>query len=95
LQALYKKLRYDDDAEPQDYDADDDDEEAEFLDLRKRLIAFQDSIAAIDPDLYSSSLHALVTSTFRLVESGSSANWRDAEVALLELHSFAEPLRGN
>lgn len=84
-------MRYDDDSQPPDDD--DDDEEAEFLDLRKRLIGFQDAIATIDPDLYSSSIPGLVTSTFQLVESGSTDDWRDAEVALLELHAYVEPLR--
>jgi exportin-T len=90
---LFTKLRYDDDAEePENNDSD---EEAEFHDLRKRLLSFQDSIGAIDPNLYSHSLRDLIMSTFQAVSVGSTENWRDLEVALLELHTFAEPLKGN
>jgi exportin-T len=93
LQALFQKLRYDNEA--QTLENDDSGEEAEFHDLRKRLLSFQDSIGAIDPELYSRSLGDLITSTFQAMNSGSSQNWRDVEVALFEMHVFAEPLKGN
>lgn len=93
LQALFTKMRYDDEAQMTEND--DSGEEAEFQDLRKRLLSFQDAIGAIDPDLYSRSLGNLITSTLQAISTGSSQNWRDMEVALFEMHSFAEPLRGN
>ena len=93
LRALFKKMRYDDDSRT--IENDDSGEEAEFQDFRKRLLSFQDSIGAIDPELYSQSLGGLVTSTFQAVKTGSSQNWRDMEVALYEMHSFSEPLRGS
>jgi exportin-T len=86
-------MRYDDEAQPTEND--DSGEEAEFQDLRKRLLSFQDAIAAIDPGLYTRSLGNLITSTFQAINSDSSQNWRDMEVALFEMHSFSEPLRGN
>jgi exportin-T len=92
LSALFKKMRYDDDEHSQEND--DSDIEAEFHDLRKRLLGFQDSIAVLDPALYSESVYQFVTNTFKAMNSASNTDWRDAEVALLELHSFAEPLKG-
>lgn len=93
LQALFKKLRYDNETPTP---GDDDSEiEAEFHDMRKRLLSFQESIATLDPELFSRSIHQIVTSTFQAYISGETDNWRDLEVALFELHAFAEPLKVN
>lgn len=86
-------MRYDDEYESQEHE--DSEVEAEFHDLRKRLLSFQDSIAAIDPGLYSDAVHDFVGSTFQTMLMASTNNWRDIEVALVELHAFAEPLKGN
>jgi exportin-T len=93
LQTLFKKMRYDDEA--QTIENDDSGEEAEFQELRKRMLSFQDHIGAIDPDLYSQSLGSLITSTFQAVNAESGQNWRDMEVALFEMYTFSEPLKGN
>lgn len=85
-------MRYDDDDHSQEND--DSDLEAEFHDLRKRLLAFQESIAVLDPALYSESVFQFVTNTFKILDSAPDTDWRDTEVALVELHSFAEPLKG-
>jgi len=84
-------MRYDDGdhSEENDYS----DIEAEFHDLRKRLLAFQESIAVLDSALYSESVFQFVTNTFKVLNSTPSTDWRDTEVALVELHSFAEPLK--
>jgi len=92
LSALFKKMRYDDEEHSQENE--DSDLEAEFHDLRKRLLAFQDSIAALDPTLYSESVYQFVTNTFKAMNSAPNSDWRDTEAALVELHSFAEPLKG-
>jgi exportin-T len=95
LQAIFKKLRYDDYDDAQSPKHIDSEEEAEFQDLRKRLLSFQDTIGTIDPDLYSRSINTLVTSTLQAPNLGQSNNWRNVEVALLEMHTFAEPLKGD
>jgi Exportin-T len=58
-------------------------EEADFANLRKRLLGFQDAIGTFDPELCCNSFDA-----------GNNGNWRDIEVALFELHRFSEPLKG-
>jgi len=91
LQALFKKMRYDD--ELVSPEAEDSEEEAEFHDLRKRLLGFQESVAASDPDLYSQAIQNLVSGALRSLNSGTS-NWRDMEVALVEMNAFADCLKG-
>jgi exportin-T len=86
-------MRYDDDYRSSENE--DSEVEAEFHDLRKRILSFQDSIAVIDPELYSNSVREFVSSTFQSVIMARNNNWRDVEVALMELHAFAEPLKGN
>jgi exportin-T len=86
-------MRYDDDYHSSENE--DSEVEAEFHDLRKRILSFQDSLAVIDPDLYSNSVREFVGSTFQSVIMAPNNNWRDVEVALMELHAFAEPLKGN
>jgi exportin-T len=95
LQTIFKKLRYDDYDDAQSTKHIDSEEEAEFQDLRKRLLSFQDTIGTIDPDLYSQSISTLVMSTLQALNLGQGNNWRDTEVALLEMHTFAEPLKGD
>jgi hypothetical protein len=92
FQALFKKMRYDD--ESQMPEEDDSGEEADFVNLRKKLLGFQDAISSFDPELYCNSLAALISSTFESFNTGNSQNWRDIEVALFELHRFSEPLKG-
>jgi len=69
-------------------------EEADFANLRKRLLVFQDAIGNLDPELYCKALAALISSTFESFSNGSNQNWRDIEVALYEMHRFSEPLKG-
>ena len=57
-------------------------------------MTFQESIGSLDPDLYSTSIHNMIMSAFHAFKSESGMNWRDMEVALYELHAFAEPLKG-
>ena len=91
LQALFKKMRYDDESvSPENEDSE---EEAEFHDLRKRLLGFQESVAASNPDLYSQAVQNLVSGALRSLNSGTS-NWRDVEVALVEMNAFADCLKG-
>lgn len=84
-------MRYDDESlSPEDEDSE---EEAEFHDMRKRLLGFQESVGAIDPDLYSQAVQNLVSAALRSLNSGTS-NWRDTEVALVQMNAFADCLKG-
>jgi exportin-T len=91
LNAIFKKMRYDNESTPLDNDSG---EEAEFQDLRKRLLGFQYSIGLIDPDLYSDCIQGLIRGVLIGLGSNSVENWRDIEVALYEMHTYSEPLRG-
>ena len=91
LLVLFKKMRYDDDS--QSPENEDSEQEAEFHYLRKRLLGFQESVAAMEPDLYSQAIQNLVSAALRSLNSGTS-NWRDVEVALIEMNAFADCLKG-
>ena len=89
LQALIAKMRYDDTSAWGEEDEETD--EAEFQELRKRLKVAQQNIAAIDEDLYLDQLARMVESTFnRCKQEGSRFNWRDLDVALLEMYMLGE-----
>lgn len=77
----------------QDTDHDDSELETDFLDLRKRILSFQDTIAVLDAQLYSDSIYESVTHVFKEFLPGSLDAWQDMEVALFQLHSFADPLK--
>jgi exportin-T len=89
LEAIIRKMKYDDTASWGEEDEQTD--EAEFQELRKRLFVLQQTIAAIDETLYTDTLSTVVASTFNKVESGSeSINWRDLDLALHEMFLFGE-----
>jgi len=77
----------------QDADHEDSELETDFLDLRKRILSFQDTIAVLHASLYSDSVYEFVTQIFTKFASGSSNGWQDIEVALFLLRAFAEPLK--
>ena len=89
LHALVAKMRYDDTATWGEEDEETD--EAEFQELRKRLKVAQQTVAAIDEGLYMNILSEVVTSTFhRCQQEGNQLNWRDLDVALLEMYMLGE-----
>ena len=76
-------------------DNSDDDElseldEAEFEDLRKRLHVLQQTVAAVDDTLYMDTLTRVVATTLGRLSTDDSPNWRDLDLALLEMHHFGE-----
>ena len=77
----------------EDGDHEDSELETDFHDLRKRILSFQDTIAVLDARLYSDSVYQFVTRVFNKFASGSLNTWQDMEVALFQLHAFAEPLK--
>lgn len=89
LQALIAKMRYDDTSSWGEEDEETD--EAEFQELRKRLKVAQQSVAIIDENLYQDVLIKMIESTFyRCKQEGESLNWRDLDVALLEMYMLGE-----
>ncbi|EME49586.1 hypothetical protein DOTSEDRAFT_40772 [Dothistroma septosporum NZE10] len=89
LDAIIAKMQYDETASWGDDD--DQTDEAEFEELRKRLHVLQQTVAAVDETLYINTLTRVVASTLGKVSSGdASLNWRDLDLALLEMHHFGE-----
>jgi len=89
LNAIIMKMRYD---ETSTWGIEDEQtDEAEFLELRKRLQNLQKSIAAVDQNLYIDVLSNLVATTFQnLEQQGAQMDWRDLDLALHEMNLFGE-----
>jgi exportin-T len=89
LRAVFAKMRYDETAS---WEGDSEQEdEAEFQDLRKRLDVLQQTISGADARLYSDALSGLVEQTFDdLRTQGEQLNWRDLELALHEMFLFGD-----
>lgn len=89
LDAIIAKMKYDDTASWGEEGEQTD--EAEFLDLRRRLHVLQQTVTAIDEPYYIETLSRLVNGTFgRLSQGDQSLNWRDLELALYEMFLFGE-----
>ncbi|CUS09256.1 unnamed protein product [Tuber aestivum] len=90
LNAIVFKAKYDEDTT---WGGEDDDEadEAEFQALRKRLKTLQDTVAAIDEQLYINTLSSLIGTTFdRVAEGGVAVDWREVDLAMYEMFLFGE-----
>ncbi|KAH6687421.1 armadillo-type protein [Plectosphaerella plurivora] len=89
LQAIIRKMRYD---ETSNWGHEDEQtDEAEFQELRKRLTVLQKTVAAVDQNLYMEVLSNLVAETFQtLDQQGSQMDWRDLDLALHEMFLFGE-----
>lgn len=89
LDAIIAKMKYDETASWGEEGEQTD--EAEFLDLRRRLHVLQQTVTAIDEPYYIETLSRLVNGTFgRLSQGDQSLNWRDLELALYEMYLFGE-----
>lgn len=89
LKAIFGKMRYDETSSWGDDDEQTD--EAEFQDLRKRLGALQQAIAAADEQLYIDALSGLANNTFNsLSDPNAQVNWRDLDLALHEMYLFGD-----
>ncbi|KAG9257219.1 armadillo-type protein [Emericellopsis atlantica] len=89
LDAIIRKMRYDEDANWGNEDEQTD--EAEFQELRRKLQNLQKTIAAIDQSLYMETLSNLMSTTFQTLEQqGSQMDWRDLDLALYEMYVFGE-----
>ncbi|KAK3044945.1 pre-tRNA nuclear export protein, partial [Coniosporium uncinatum] len=89
LDAIIAKMRYDDAVDGGEEGEETD--EAEFQELRKKLYVLQQTVAAVDEQLYIETLSRLVAETFGKFDADRrSINWRDLDVALHEMHLFGE-----
>ncbi|CAN9358409.1 unnamed protein product [Alternaria alternata] len=89
LDAIIAKMKYDETASWGEEGEQTD--EAEFLDLRRRLHVLEQTVTAIDEPYYIETLSRLVNGTFgRLSQGDQSLNWRDLELALYEMYLFGE-----
>ncbi|UNI14003.1 pre-tRNA nuclear export protein [Purpureocillium takamizusanense] len=89
LDAIIRKMRYDETSSWGNEDEQTD--EAEFQELRRKLQNLQKTIAAIDQPLYMDMLSNLVATTFQsLDQQGSDMDWRDLDLALYEMYLFGE-----
>lgn len=88
LDAIVAKMKYDDTASWGDEDEQTD--EAEFQELRKRLHVLQQTVAAVDESMYMDNLTRVVANTLGRLGTEDRPNWRDLDLALLEMHHFGE-----
>ncbi|KAK4193639.1 armadillo-type protein [Podospora australis] len=89
LSAIVSKMRYD---ETSNWGQEDEQtDEAEFVELRKRLQILQKSVAAVDESLCIEFMTNLVANMFSTLEQrGSQMDWRDLDLALHEMYLFGE-----
>jgi exportin-T len=89
LKAIFSKMRFDDTSS---WGGDEDEtDEAEFQYLRKRLRTLQQTIAAVDEQLYVDAVTSLVGQTLEnLGSQGTNMDWRDLDLALCEMFSFGD-----
>jgi exportin-T len=89
LQAIVQKMRFDETSSWGNEDEQTD--EAEFVDLRKRLQILQKTVAAVDQNLYIEFLTKLVADLFTTLDQrGSQMDWRDLDLGLHEIYLFGE-----
>jgi exportin-T len=88
LNAIIRKMEYDETASWGEEDEQTD--EAEFLELRKRLHVLQQNVAAIDEQLYMNTLTQLVATTFGKVNGAQKVDWRELDLALYEVYLFGD-----
>jgi exportin-T len=89
LRAIIQKMEFDETAA---WGGDDEEDEAEFSDLRKKLSVLQQQVAAIDENLFLTTNVKLVTDTFQRVGKQEQVEWRLVELSLHELYLFGDYL---
>ncbi|KAH8092595.1 ARM repeat-containing protein [Cristinia sonorae] len=87
LTVILQKLKWDEEADPEDLDEDD---RAAFEELRKDLRTFMDSALVIDQQLVSDALSSLALNTLTAFQNGVPVKWHDAELAVYVVFIFGE-----
>lgn len=91
LDKLIFKMKFD-----EEDDGLDDDSTEQFEEIRSKLKIFQDTIAVLKPELYLEALPIVINeSIFSCEGSLDKADWRNIELGLFEIQSFADSLRNN
>jgi exportin-T len=89
LDAVIRKMRFDDSAAWGG--SDDETDEAEFHELRKRLANLQKTIAQINKELFVEAMSNLTGNMFqRLGQEGDKMPWQDLELALHEMYLYGD-----
>ncbi|KAI8578810.1 hypothetical protein K450DRAFT_245632 [Umbelopsis ramanniana AG] len=91
LGVIMMKMKYDEDTEWSD-ESEEPEDEALFMEMRKNLKVFADSIATINEDLYVGYIRSMVLGTLEKYEAGASLDWREVELCLYTLYLFGESL---
>ena len=89
LKAIIAKMRYDETSSWGEEDEQTD--EAEFVELRKRLAVLQQIVASVNEPLYIDAISEVVGTTFENVrQAGAQVDWRDLDLALYEMFLFGD-----
>lgn len=89
LDAVVVKMRYDETSSWGNEDAQTD--EAEFQELRKRLHVLQQTVAAVDQDLFQDKISRVVITALENFQADASrVDWRDVDLAMHEMFLFGE-----
>ncbi|KAF2859034.1 Xpo1-domain-containing protein [Piedraia hortae CBS 480.64] len=86
LNAIIAKMKYD---ESVSWGEEDSTDEADFQELRKRLYVLQQTVAAVDEQLYIDTVTRTVMSTLSRL-STVRISWHDIDLALYEMYLFGE-----
>ncbi|THV03246.1 ARM repeat-containing protein [Dendrothele bispora CBS 962.96] len=87
LQVMLGKMKWDEEANPDDVD---DDDNAEFEKLRKDLRTFMDSVLVIDQELVTNAVRSLALTTIEAYKSNVGTKWNDAELGIYMVYIFGE-----
>ncbi|CAL1716709.1 unnamed protein product [Somion occarium] len=87
LRVILEKLKWEEDADPEDMD---EEEKAEFDELRKDLRTFMDAALVIDQNLVTNALSNLALNTLNAYRNGVTVKWHDAELAVYIVFIFGE-----
>lgn len=85
LQVCFKKMRIDESCTEESVD----DIEVFCESIRSKLKVFQDTVAVINPQIFLTNISACIQNLI------NSADWRDIELVIYQLHNLSESIRNN
>ncbi|KAJ3224117.1 pre-tRNA nuclear export protein [Clydaea vesicula] len=94
LRVIIMKMKFHIDDESIFLKSDNDEDEAFFLEMRKNLKGFFESLASTDIQLFSSIVPQFVCTNFELFKTNKNIPWNEIELALYILHIYQEALKG-
>ncbi|KAJ7104182.1 armadillo-type protein [Mycena belliarum] len=87
LQVILAKMKWDEETDLEDSDEDD---IAEFENLRKELRVLMDSVTVVDQDLVTDAVRSFALNTIGAFQNGMSVKWNDAELGVYLVNVFGE-----